>query len=94
MSLSAPLVSIRRLAVTFRSGEESVTAVNHISLDIMPGEILGIVGESGSGKSVTALSLMQLIQPPGRFSAGDFIFLPPGLAPADLLRLSSAGMGA
>ncbi|RPE09774.1 ABC transporter ATP-binding protein [Chitinophaga lutea] len=94
MSPSAPLVSIRRLAVTFRSDEETVTAVNHISLDIMPGEILGIVGESGSGKSVTALSLMQLIQSPGRISAGEIIYQPPGQAPVDLLRLPPAGMRA
>ncbi|WP_343703438.1 ABC transporter ATP-binding protein [Chitinophaga sp.] len=92
MSHSQPFISIRNLAVTFRSEEETVTAVNHISLNIMPGEILGIVGESGSGKSVTALSLMQLIQAPGRISAGEIIYQPPGKPAVDLLKLPAASM--
>lgn len=92
MSHSQPFISIRNLAVTFRSEEETVTAVNHISLNIMPGEILGIVGESGSGKSVTALSLMQLIQAPGRISAGEIMYQPPGKPAVDLLKLPAASM--
>ncbi|QEH43616.1 ABC transporter ATP-binding protein [Chitinophaga sp. XS-30] len=82
-----PLVSIRQLEVTFRTEGETVTAVNNISLNIMPGEILGIVGESGSGKSVTALSLMQLVQAPGRISNGSIIYQPPGAAAIDLAKV-------
>ncbi|WP_119078676.1 ABC transporter ATP-binding protein [Chitinophaga alhagiae] len=94
MSHSQPFISIRDLAVTFHSEEETVTAVNHISLNIMPGEILGIVGESGSGKSVTALSLMRLIQAPGRISSGEIIYQPPGKLPVNLLQLPPAKMRA
>ncbi|MGX5820385.1 ABC transporter ATP-binding protein [Chitinophaga lutea] len=94
MSTAAPLVAIRQLEVTFASEGETVTAVKRISLDILPGEILGIVGESGSGKSVTALSLMQLIQPPGRISGGELIWQAPGQAPRDLLKLSPAAIRA
>ncbi|MCK7559769.1 ABC transporter ATP-binding protein [Chitinophaga sedimenti] len=50
----------------FTGESGTVTAVNNISININKGEILGIVGESGSGKSVTALTLMRLIQSPGR----------------------------
>ena len=64
--MQEPLLSIRDLTVSFGS----TPAVNGISLDIMPGEIIGIVGESGSGKSVTALSLMRLLQHSGRITGG------------------------
>jgi peptide/nickel transport system ATP-binding protein len=90
---AAPLVTIRQLKVTFQAEGETVTAVNNISLDIQPGEILGIVGESGSGKSVTALSLMRLIQPPGLIS-GSIIYQPPGGAATDLVKASPAQMRA
>ncbi|PWV45167.1 ABC transporter ATP-binding protein [Chitinophaga sp. S165] len=64
--MQQPLLSIRNLEVSF----DGTKAVNDISLDIMPGEIVGIVGESGSGKSVTALSLMRLLQSPGKITGG------------------------
>jgi peptide/nickel transport system ATP-binding protein len=64
------LLSIRDLKVAF--GE--TIAVKGISLNIAPGEIVGIVGESGSGKSVTALSLMRLLQPPGHITGGHLYY--------------------
>ncbi|MCW3467915.1 ABC transporter ATP-binding protein [Chitinophaga nivalis] len=67
-------VEIQDLAVTFPAGNNTITAVNHISLTIGKGEIVGVVGESGSGKSVTALSLMRLIQPPGKISHGSILY--------------------
>jgi peptide/nickel transport system ATP-binding protein len=55
------VLEIKNLSVSFHSGPESVTAVNQLSLSIGQGESIGLVGESGSGKSVTALSIMRLL---------------------------------
>ncbi|MBZ0162136.1 MAG: ABC transporter ATP-binding protein [Notoacmeibacter sp.] len=54
------MISVKDLTVRFRTEEGLVTAVENVSLDIAPGEVLGLVGESGSGKSVTAKALMRL----------------------------------
>jgi len=58
--MTSPLISVRDLTLRFKTDEGLVTAVNNVSFDIAPGEVLGLVGESGSGKSVTAKSLMML----------------------------------
>jgi oligopeptide/dipeptide ABC transporter ATP-binding protein len=70
-----PLLSIVDLTVEFTTDDGIVHAVEGISYDVYPGETLGIVGESGSGKSVSALSLLGLIQKPaGRITGGTLIF--------------------
>ena len=65
-----PLLRVEHLTTTFDSDAGPVAAVNDVSFDIHAGETLGLVGESGSGKSVTALSILRLVQPPGRVAAG------------------------
>ena len=61
------LLRIRDLSVTFATRERTVRAVDHVSFDVRPGEIVGLVGESGCGKSVTSLSILGLhAQPAGR----------------------------
>ena len=64
------LLAVRDLSVAF--GDRTV--VDRVSFHIAPGETLGLVGESGSGKSVTAFSILRLLQPPGRVTGGQAIF--------------------
>jgi peptide/nickel transport system ATP-binding protein len=71
--MTAPLVSIRDLHTSFYTESGVARAVDGVSFDIGAGETLGIVGESGCGKSVTALSILRLIQPPGRIEKGSVI---------------------
>jgi len=61
-----PLLEVKNLRTTFNTEDGLVTAVNGLSYSLEAGSTLGIVGESGSGKSVNALSIMRLIQRPGR----------------------------
>jgi ABC-type dipeptide/oligopeptide/nickel transport system ATPase component len=67
------LLDVQHLTVVFE-GPSPVTAVSDVSFQIEPGETLGLVGESGSGKSVTAFSILRLLQPPGRITDGRIMF--------------------
>ncbi len=68
------LLEVSNLQTQFRSEKNIVRAVSGVSFSIDEGEVLGIVGESGSGKSVTALSIMRLIESPGEITNGKVIF--------------------
>ena len=66
--MSPPLLSVENLTTVFRTDKETIRAVDGVSFAIERGETLGIVGESGSGKSVTARSIMGLVDSPGRIA--------------------------
>jgi oligopeptide/dipeptide ABC transporter ATP-binding protein len=83
----ATLVDIKDLATYFYTPEGVVKAVDGVTYDIQEGETLGLVGESGCGKSVSALSLMRLIQKPGKVVSGTAT-----LAGTDVLQLSESQM--
>src|SRR4030095_3730248 len=69
-----PLLDVQHLTVAFERPGSALTVVDDVSFTIAPGETLGLVGESGSGKSVTAFSILRLLQPPGRVVGGQIIF--------------------
>ena len=85
------LIRIENLRVEFLTDDESVTAVDDISFSLEKGKILGIVGESGSGKSVTALSILRLIEAPGKISGGEIFFNDSGRI-KNLLKLDKRGI--
>ena len=70
------LLEVRGLTTVFHTPDGNVPAVNEISFHIAAGEILGVVGESGCGKSVTSLSLLRLITPPGATLPNNMALLP------------------
>ena len=74
MSLTTPLLEVDRLTVEFPAGDTSLVAVDDVSFAVAAGEVVGIVGESGSGKSVTALSVLGLVDEPGRVRAERLAF--------------------
>ena len=88
--MNAPLLSTTDLRVAFHTGAGVARAVDGVSFSIRPRETVGLVGESGCGKSVTALSILRLIQPPGRIESGSRI----DFEGRDLLTLPSAAMRA
>jgi peptide/nickel transport system ATP-binding protein len=69
-----PLLSVRNLKTYFAQDEGTVKAVDGVSFDMMPGATLGIVGESGCGKSVTARSILGIVDRPGRIVGGEIRF--------------------
>ncbi len=81
------LLSVRGLVTEFATDTGVLRAVDDVSFDLRAGAALGVVGESGCGKSVTSLSILRLIQRPGRISAGSVRF-----EGRDLLALSEAEM--
>ena len=82
------LLTVRGLTVEFPGRNGVLRALDGVSFDIAPGEVLGMVGESGAGKSMTGLAVQQLLEPPGRIAAGEV-----WLAGRRIDRLSDAEMG-
>ena len=85
--MSESILTVKDLETSFFTHVGEVQAVRKVSFDVRRGEVLGIVGESGSGKSVTLMSVMQLLQSPGRIKGGEVWF-----EGKDLTRLSDRAM--
>ncbi len=71
--MTIPLLQVRHLRVEFPTRHGNLLALDDISFDIAPGEILGVVGESGAGKSLTGAAIIGLLDPPGRIAAGEIL---------------------
>jgi peptide/nickel transport system ATP-binding protein len=69
-----PTLSLQDLKTHFFTKDGVARAVDGVSFDVAPGEVLGLVGESGSGKTVTGFSILGLIDPPGRIAGGRILF--------------------
>ncbi|MEO1312759.1 MAG: ABC transporter ATP-binding protein [Pseudomonadota bacterium] len=83
---AAPILDVTDLKTIFRTRDGEVHAVNSVSFDVGPGELLGVVGESGSGKSVTMMSLMGLLpSPPAEILSGQVMY-----AGEDVRKMSEA----
>jgi len=67
------LLQVKDLVVEFPGRRGTLRALDHVSFEIAPGEILGVVGESGAGKSLTGASIIGLLEPPGRIASGEII---------------------
>ena len=96
--MAEALLEIRGLKTWFRTDDGMVRAVDGVSLHVNAGETLAVVGESGCGKTVTARSVLKLIDmPPGQFMAGQILWrgrdlIPLGAAEMDRIRASEIGM--
>ena len=72
--MTQPLLEVRHLRVEFPTRSGRLVALDDVSFDIAPGEILGVVGESGAGKSLTGAAIIGLLDPPGHVAAGEICF--------------------
>src|SRR5512142_83067 len=86
-----PLLSVRHLKTYFFQDEGTVKAVDGATFDVYPGQTLGIVGESGCGKSVTAQSILRIVEQPGRIVEGEIILRRADGSELDLTRLHPDG---
>ncbi len=97
MSGAAPLLQVRDLRVVFDGRRGMLMAIDGVSFDIAPGEILGVVGESGAGKSLTGTAVIGLLDPPGRIAGGEILLEGrriDTLPPAEMRRVRGRQIGA
>jgi peptide/nickel transport system ATP-binding protein len=86
-----PLLSVRNLRTSFFQDEGVTKAVDGASFDVSPGKTLGIVGESGCGKSVTAQSILRIVDRPGRIVDGEIVLTRADGSQTDLVKLDANG---
>lgn len=102
MNNSSPLLSVRNLKTYFSLDEGLVKAVEGVSFDVYPGQVVGLVGESGCGKSVTIKSVLRIVEKPGQIVEGEILFRykpkqaqngndRPGAEVIDLVKLDAHG---
>lgn len=83
-----PLLSIKNLGVSFHSDERKFQALDGITFDVYPGQVLAIVGESGSGKTVTAMSVLRLLpEQEADYESGEILFSEDGKTTNDILKI-------
>jgi peptide/nickel transport system ATP-binding protein len=89
IATTTPTLAVENLATHFFTRAGVVRAVDGVSFEVRPGEILGLVGESGSGKSITGFSILGLVDPPGRIVSGAVRFKGEDITQFDEERLRS-----
>lgn len=95
--MTEPLLEVDSLRVVFETRRGALVAIDDVSFDIGPGEVLGVVGESGAGKSLTGAAIIGLLEPPGRVAGGEIRFQGrriDGLPEEELRRLRGRRIGA
>ncbi len=85
--MAEPILSVRGLRTHFFGREGIVRAVDGVDFDVFEGRTLGVVGESGCGKSVTARSILGIVEKPGRVVGGQILLRPHAGPPVDLAQL-------
>jgi peptide/nickel transport system ATP-binding protein len=88
--MNQPLLSLRGLKTHFLADEGTTRAVNGVTLDVFPGQAVGVVGESGCGKSVMARSILRIVEQPGRIVDGEIVLRKDG-EEIDLAQLPANG---
>lgn len=83
-----PIIEIRDLSVDFQTNSGTLRAVDHVTMNINRGEIVGIIGESGSGKTTLTSSILRTIRAPGRIAEGEVIYHCRDGRTVDLLKLT------
>ena len=91
MQVGEPILEVRKLRTEFATRTGQFVAVHEVSFTLRKGRTLCVVGESGSGKSVTARSILQIVDRPGRITAGEIILHRDDGSSVDLTRLDPRG---